>query len=744
MEIAFVSYSVDVIIPVRYRDEYDICERLKFKKDSTIPDNFNFIVIDYGSDRHYAQRIEKQCNTLGFKYIFSGSPQKLWNASAARNIGITTSNADYVIFEDVDLKHPVDFYEKINLEIEILLESNDWLFFVIPVTYLTEEGSKLARNGLDYKTTSFLTSETCKSSSEYIQHHAPASSFLVCKRSIAIFIGGYDESFEGWGFEDSDFWVRLLMKTNIDKPRDFFRLDTRNYSAQVNWRGWRTLFRIHADIVATKGICSYHVWHPIAEHRSEHIRARNHKIFIQNCNSYSNKNHTFIPLTKKNNPTDLFLSKNPHSWNESLFGYFDNPIYIDEKYIDATSIEDVLKKNKVRRVIFNNPYGNEKRLVIYEKLRKLGMETYVVERGALPWSIYIDRNGFCAESTSYEESSWEEIDITKDQINSTIDYINNIKLSGSALEPQADMIGGNNLKKILYGESHTTKILFIALQSPSDTTTNFFCGQIGNYNNFIKEISKLPYLIPSDWKVIYKNHPLSIEKFSHPDMLSVDEYHISDILECCNAVALINSGVGVLSCLHEKFVFNFGKAFYQCSGLNQPVSNAEELTTALKQDLVFDREKSIRFINYLVNHFYSFASWTRAERNHTSVAKLSISLNIEYQKVMIDGSNHTQNSKTNNFNLLTSPLFDRYRLDEYLNREKTKTPLLINNKQEVPNNVAKSLALQKSTVAKSLKTKKAAVTDEKEKSGLSFVRKIRKLKRDPYRFFYDALAKKLH
>lgn len=731
-----MTYLVDVIIPVRHRDEYDICERLSQKTTSNKPNNFNFIVVDYGSEKENALKIEKHCEKLGFNYIHAGKPYSLWNASAARNIGILSSTADYLIFEDVDLKHPHDFYEKINIEIKILLESNEWLFFVIPVTYLTEDGSILAKETFDDEIISFLKSESYKNNSSYIQHHAPASSFLVCKRDTALTIGGYDEAFEGWGFEDSDFWVRLLMKANIDKPRNFFKLDTRNYSQQVNWNGWRSLFRIHADIVSNKGICSYHIWHPISEHRFTHIREKNHKIFLQNCKNYSAKNYSFTPLRKKNHPTDLFLSKNPHSWNEALFKYFDNPIYIDEKNIELSSLEYILEQNNIRHVIFNNPYGNEKRLSIYEKLRSLNIKTYVVERGALPWSIYIDSNGFCAESTSYQEQEWENINISKDNMNATIEYIHNLKTSGSSLEPQASMLGGANLKRKLFGESEFTKILFVALQSPSDTTTNYFCDQVGNYNNFINEVSKLPYILPTGWKVVYKNHPLTLDKFSHPDMTCVDDYHISDILECCDYVCLINSGVGVISSIYGKFTFNFGKAFYQCAGLNKAVSTATELVSHLEKDIIFDTEKSIKFTNYLINHFYSFASWIRAEREHTSVAKLSISLDIEYQKIMIDGTNHTPITKNNAFDLLSSSLFDRYRMDEYVNRQANVTPTSPAKKIDpTPSNVAHR------TPTKTMSPNSQKLNGQEQSK---FIRKLKKLKRDPYRFFYDALAKKVY
>ncbi len=738
------DFTVDIIIPVRYRKEYDICERLAWKLDCKIPKNFSISVIDYGSKKEHANEIRECCGRLEFNYTCAGKSNSLWNASKARNIGILKSKSDYLIFEDLDLRHSSNFYERINSEIEVLLESKEWPFLVIPVTYLSEEGSSLFREEFDYKKESFLVNESYKGSSDFVEFHAAASSFLVCKRSTSILVGGYDQAFEGWGFEDSDFWLRLLINTDFEKPRDFFFLDTRNYSLQVNWLGWRSLFRIFADLMANRGLRSFHIWHPIAEHRSPSIREKNHRIFRQNCERYSSKGFAFTPLIDESKPKHLFLSKNPHSWNNDLFKFFDNPICIDERDIDVNTLESLLIKNNISSVIFNNPYGSHKRLSIYEKIKSINFKFYVVERGALPWSIYIDKDGFCAESKSYKESNWIHNRITSENRENTEQYIHEIKSSGTTLEPQSPMIGGSNLKRKLFGESEGLKILFIALQSPSDTTTNYFCGQVGSYTNFISEVSKLPYVLPKNWKVVVKNHPLSIEKFEHPDIVCVDQYHIGDVLECCDAVALINSGVGVLAQIYEKHTYIFGKAFYSCQGLNTEVLNSDELVSSILDGVNFDSDKAFRFINYLVNDFYSFASWRRAERKHTDKANLSISLDIKYNKVVVLSEFSELIDVSYNFDLKKSFLFDRYRMDDYINRssgvvpDNKKATNVINKSKNIDaNNKEKTkdgMLCNKNNLLEATITKKTNIERKK-----TFNRKLNKLFRSPKVFFVDAL-----
>lgn len=579
--------------------------------------------------------------------------------------------ADYLIFEDVDLVSHINFYQWLNQQIYSLLVKRNWVFFNIPVSYLTEYGSQSISSPIDSKLyDSFVTEIFNANNSDIIEYHAPASSYLVCSRIDMITHGGYDESFEGWGFEDSDLALKLLKTSRLEKPRDFYRLDTRPYQDQVQWRGWRSLYRLYADIIAFKGIYSFHKWHPIAEHRNPAVRQKNHKIYQENSKNYNKQNDAFLPLWNEKEPSTLFLSKNPHSFNSKVFEIFTNPILIEEKDINVNSIEQISHKYNIENVIFMNPYATTKRTLIYQAFKKLGKNCYVVERGALPQSIYFDINGFCAESESYQEKNWPS-SFDSEDYQKTIEYIQELKISGASLEPQGDLLGGINLKRRLFGDSKNTKILFIALQSPSDTTTNFFCDQIGSYQNFINEMHKITILLENtDWKIIYKNHPLTIEKAQFENAINVDEYHIGDILDAADAITLINSGVGVLAAAYEKPVYHFGKAFYTHPSLNKAVSSAEELAEQLQENLLaVEKDKSIRFISYLINHFYSFASWKRAERKHTDQAKMSISLDIDYKTLRVPNIREIHYENNAPVNLLGSMLFDRYRLDEYIERK---------------------------------------------------------------------------
>ena len=82
------------------------------------------------------------------------------------------------------------------------------------------------------------------------------------------------------------------------------------------------------------------------------------------------------------------------------------------------------------------------------------------------------------------------------------------------------------------------------------------------------------------------------------------------MLQLCDAVALINSGVGVTAMMYQKPVYYFGDAFYGHAGLNQSVASAVELSDYLKSNaFAVDTQKMQRFISYLTEDFYSFGTF---------------------------------------------------------------------------------------------------------------------------------------
>lgn len=726
--------TADIIIVVRARPDVDIAERLRMRKQYLLPEGFSFIVVDDGSDPAEARSIEAACVEIGAQYLYLDTAPMLFNLSRGRNRGILLSTADYVLFEDVDLFYEPSFYESLRREIALLLVSGKWNFLVFPVIYLSRIATEFLRDNPATHPSDFVE-EVANPSSPMIDSYAPVSSVIACSRGLARRIGGFDESFEGWGFEDSDFVVRLLNLSPLEKPRDFWRLDTRNYSDQVQWRGWRAFFRLHGDLMAMKGLYGFHAWHQPAEHKSDATRARNRKIFLENVERYSKPGYVSQPLLDKSRKTQLYINRNPHAWGVQQFSVFDNSIFIDEVSLDVDSVKRVVEEHNVETLVLPNPYATPRRLALYRRFKELGVECVVVERGALPGSIYFDPEGFCAESSSYSPVCWDK-PLDDAARSKTLSYLHDLRHSGATLEPQGNMLGGAGLRQRLFANDADVKVLFVAFQSPSDTTTNFFCGETKSYGVFMHEMKTLPQKLGAGWRLIYKNHPLSKEKVVIDDAVCIDEYHIGDALEVADAVCVLNSGVGVLACAYGKPVFTFGQAFYACAGLNYQVTTGDEVVSQISAGLAFDHEKSLRFINYLVEDFYSFADWTRKEKKYTEAANMSISVDIVYRVIRCRGRVPVQFTSGTGFDIRKSILFDRYRLDDYVER----------NNQSGSSTAAKTSEGGATGSAEKprsewLNREQSAAMSGRQQSG--WRRKMRKLFRDPKLFFADAVKKRL-
>lgn len=707
------DYKVDIIIAVQDRENYDLENRIDKRKFYSLPKNFRFVIVGYNCKANVEEKIVNICKDNDFEYISLKTNKTLFNISKARNYGVEHSDADFIIFEDVDLFSHTDFYKKLDEQIKTILINKNFPFMVVPVSYLNKNFSEYAQFPCSISTYNDLTSEIYYSEhSDKIQFHTPTNSYLIIERERIIEIGGYDENYEGWGFEDSDFAFKLLKKYWNQLPREFYRLDTRPYKNQVQWRGWRSLYRIFGDLLAFKGIYAFHIWHQIAPHRNVEIKSKNQNIYNDNISKYCSKSFYFLPLHNEEKDTTVFIGRNPHTYNRFYFRHFTNPILLEENEIELTEIHTYLNKNKVKTAVFNNPYGTEKRKKIYDIMKSHGIKCYVVERGALPWSIYVDHSGFCAESELYDEKYWIN-NSNSQELAETSNYIDTLKKNRETLEPQKN---NDNIKE-LKNKINSRKTLLVIYQSPSDTTTRYFCGNIETYDNFITETQNLTKFLNEDWVILYKNHPLSLQKVNIDKAINVDEYHINDLLELCTCVALLNSGVGVLALLYEKPVFYFGKVFYKINECNYQVLSAKNLADNLQKNAIsFNKEKALKFINYLLHHFYSFANWERKERKYTDKANLSISININYEILRIDNYEY-KFEKPNNFILKDSILFDRYRLDDYVFRtNSTKS-----SQQQIDTIIRKEII--QSNVVNSRKSK------------------FLKLLRTPISFFRDFLIK---
>ena len=241
----------------------------------------------------------------------------------------------------------------------------------------------------------------------------------------------------------------------------------------------------------------------------------------------------------------------------------------------------------------------------------------------------------------------------------------------------------------------------------------------------LQELRKISTSLSDDWVLVYKNHPLSLEKFEGINAICADNFHINDLIELSSMVSVFNSGVGLIAQAFMKPVLYYGACFYKIDGVNFEFINAQSVLKLLNNLEPINGEKVRRFYSYLINEFYSFASWDAVLVKKNSISKVSKASNIEYHIVRIPGYPEKHfNIKV--FELKKSILFNNYKFYDY------------NTRNKKPNAGGDVKKIVQNSIGKTQLDNSKKTNIVKKVSNRKFLTKFRKLKNNPYAFFNDA------
>jgi predicted glycosyltransferase involved in capsule biosynthesis len=630
-----------VVISLRTHAAYDVVQRLQYRREDTdTPDEVNFLVVDDGSDAEGAARVVAMCEQLGFDYLRLETSGQKFALARTRNLGAMYATGEFVLFEDVDLIAYPGFYRSLLLEIEAQeMTNNVHEMLSVPVGFFTPLGTE----------TYFATAPALRQSrflrylfegrSDIIGNVFPASSVVLIHRYFYLSIGGHNEAFQGWGLEDLEFNYRCTKLANrfLEPSDPEYLVLGKEFSQGTRYRGWRMRYRLHGDELASKGIVQWHAHHPVnPEWNNASAHARNMELFHECVQRFDEKGHYLEALPDMNRGRSLSFNKGVFVHHRGLIPWLGERHIVSYKSFDEASILDYIRVNDISKVVFTNPYASDERLSIYKAVKAAGIPHYVSERGALRNSLVVDPSGFCAESLNYTESRWNR-ELTDAEHKRVRAYISDERSRSETLEQQPPRRGARETLAAL-GIAPDKKVLFVPLQSRSDVTIKYFCGDIESYDKFIELVADVTRRLDKSWVVVVKPHPLSKRDETVPGAIVTKDAHIKDLLDIADWVLLINSGVGVLSALWGKPVIHTGRAFYASELLNRKAITSDDVLRHLESGFRPTQEASERFISYLISSAYCFGAMTTQLRDYTDDSMMSTTEGFDCYESRVDGT----------------------------------------------------------------------------------------------------------
>ena len=234
--------------------------------DAGLAQDIEIIIADDGSASKTKDLIESFQKDFPFKLIHVWHPDNGFQLAAIRNLAVTKSSGEYLVFIDGDCVLPPDFLlQQMKLaEVGYFVAGNRVLLSQNYTQYmLKSKDINIAKSGVIgaiwhklrghiNKFLATLRLTPTASWRKWRQHNwrYPKGCNIGVWRNDYFAVNGFDASFSGWGHEDSDFFVRLFHLGVFAKDGRFavpvFHLwhpDAKRDNAGSNWQ--KFMQRVH-------------------------------------------------------------------------------------------------------------------------------------------------------------------------------------------------------------------------------------------------------------------------------------------------------------------------------------------------------------------------------------------------------------------------------------------------------------------------------------------------------------------
>lgn len=605
---------ITAIIPIRLSSGnlYDEVERIE-RIIETIPSGFVVLIVDYGTGPEREGELRAVAAKYNVQRVRVETGDVPFSIGHARDIGTQHAKTPLVMYHDIDFLMSRESYGKVLSECRLRnMPDNAYAFFALPGAYLTQEFTEEYLRLLSVDDGAYadilVHDGLMRHDKEVYETNTYAISAIVANRYHLLALGGHDKSFKGHGAEDFELMHRLTSYYKKGpRPRDYYK-NTKSNSI-LNYEGFRAYYALYGIDVFQRGIVIAHLWHP--RRKDVGYVGTNNQARVSDVMADYDQGRTFLqPLDDETSNEKTLVLVNPgtspaRALRHAYPAMGHHRIVPEKSFNGADDLIEFIREEGFTRVFFLNPYGNEHRLELYRGIKSAGIRFVAYDRGAYNNSWFFDSRGFLADSGSYSPEFWDR-PLSDDERSKTALWISALRLSDETLEANGARTGREHLRQAL--KLGDRKMLFVALQRPSDTATVHFSGPCNDAYTFNTWVSKLASSVDRrKYVVVVKKHPLETARPNIDGVVfAPDEAHIADLIELSEKVVVINSGAGLLAVTYGKPVICCGQSFYCHPGLAWQANNPKELATLAQCDIATDDEKRIRFVRYLVDDFYSF------------------------------------------------------------------------------------------------------------------------------------------
>lgn len=632
---------ITAIIPVRLSHDrlYDETFRIE-RIIRTLPNSYEALIVDYGTSDSRKMELVDLSVRYNVELVRVEILDRPFSVGHARDIGTQHAKTPLVMYHDIDFLLSQERYEKVLEEARLLgMPENGYAFFALPGAYLTRDFTDkyldLHESGDAAFADMLVHDGVMRSDKNIFEGNTYAISAIVASRYHLLAIGGHDKSFTGHGAEDFELLHRLT-SYYLKGPRsnDYYK-NTKNNSI-TSFEGFRAFYALYGISVFQRGTVIAHLWHP--RRKDAGYVGTDNQSRVSDVMKEFDRGVSFLPPLDDETSEESVLAlvepgTSPFRSLRHAFPAMGKVKFLPENaFADAEALVDFYRTSNFTKIFFLNPYGNAHRLSLYKYVRQSGIPFITYDRGALPDSWFFDSKGFLGESGSYHPSEWD-VPLLSAQRDIAEEWIRNFRLSNETLETNGSRIGSDRLRqKLGIGDR---KVIFVALQRPSDTATVYFSGPCGSADGFNDWISNLTESLDARrYVVVVKKHPLESKRPSLPNVVFAhDDTHIKDLIELADKVVVINSGTGLIAATLGKPVICCGNAFYCHHGIAEEASSAEHLGALVLGDSSIDSEKLLRFINYLVFDFYSFGKAEYIKKKAEDGSMRSLARKVVYSNI---------------------------------------------------------------------------------------------------------------